>query len=356
MPKQKMRGGDYMEPNKELKFGGDRPSKKERIEKRSDNQVARITARKRGESAKAAMKASGASNKTARLTGKQVRKSSKAMSVTPKGADKNDPKTLTKQIKKSDRIMSRFEERKANVKAREDKKSAAKKARKMEKGGPRRKAVAGATVAGAGQAMKGIGTAVDAIAGRETGAGKALNVGGDVVSTAGSVMGPDGAAVNAAGGALNSVAAGAVEKGITPDQQTAPATPTQGTPTAADASVEQAVNKPMKKGGKKRKKYQEGGTKKMKKQKAPQLAMSPDTRNEDQKYFGVKSDSRAMTKREKDSRFRDARHIKMPLSVKNKKYKAGGAKPDYLDMDKDGNKTESMKSAIKDRRKRGGKR
>ena len=32
------------------------------------------------------------------------------------------------------------------------------------------------------------------------------------------------------------------------------------------------------------------------------------------------------------------------------KYKAGGAKPDYLDMDKDGNKTESMKSALKDRR------
>jgi len=38
------------------------------------------------------------------------------------------------------------------------------------------------------------------------------------------------------------------------------------------------------------------------------------------------------------------------------KYKAGGAKPDYLDMDKDGNKTESMKSALKDRRKRGGSR
>jgi hypothetical protein len=32
------------------------------------------------------------------------------------------------------------------------------------------------------------------------------------------------------------------------------------------------------------------------------------------------------------------------------KYKAGGSKPDYLDMDKDGNKTESMKSALKDRR------
>ena len=32
------------------------------------------------------------------------------------------------------------------------------------------------------------------------------------------------------------------------------------------------------------------------------------------------------------------------------KYEAGGAKPDYPDLDKDGNKTESMKSALKDRR------
>jgi len=36
------------------------------------------------------------------------------------------------------------------------------------------------------------------------------------------------------------------------------------------------------------------------------------------------------------------------------KYRAGGAKPDYLDMDKDGNKTESMKSALKDRRAKSG--
>ena len=36
--------------------------------------------------------------------------------------------------------------------------------------------------------------------------------------------------------------------------------------------------------------------------------------------------------------------------VKNKMYKKGGAKPDYLDMDKDGNKKESMKSAIKSKK------
>lgn len=34
----------------------------------------------------------------------------------------------------------------------------------------------------------------------------------------------------------------------------------------------------------------------------------------------------------------------------------GGAKPDYLDMDKDGNKTESMKSALKSKMRKGGKR
>jgi len=39
---------------------------------------------------------------------------------------------------------------------------------------------------------------------------------------------------------------------------------------------------------------------------------------------------------------------------KKMKYKSGGVKPDYLDFDKDGNKKESMKSALRNRRKRGG--
>tara|TARA_R110002012_G_scaffold93556_5_gene226797 strand:- start:4281 stop:5003 length:723 start_codon:yes stop_codon:yes gene_type:complete len=39
---------------------------------------------------------------------------------------------------------------------------------------------------------------------------------------------------------------------------------------------------------------------------------------------------------------------------KKMKYKSGGVKPDYLDMDKDGNKKESMKSALRKRRKKGG--
>ena len=39
---------------------------------------------------------------------------------------------------------------------------------------------------------------------------------------------------------------------------------------------------------------------------------------------------------------------------KKMKYKSGGVKPDYLDFDKDGNTKESMKSALRNRRKRGG--
>lgn len=49
-----------------------------------------------------------------------------------------------------------------------------------------------------------------------------------------------------------------------------------------------------------------------------------------------------------------AKYGKMKGKKGMMKYKAGGAKPDYLDMDKDGNKKESMKKALKDRRSRGG--
>ena len=43
----------------------------------------------------------------------------------------------------------------------------------------------------------------------------------------------------------------------------------------------------------------------------------------------------------------------MGYMKKMKGYKQGGAKPDYLDMDGDGNKNESMKSAIKSKKKMG---
>ena len=49
-----------------------------------------------------------------------------------------------------------------------------------------------------------------------------------------------------------------------------------------------------------------------------------------------------------------AKYGKMKGKKGMMKYRPGGAKPDYLDMDKDGNKKESMKKALKDRRGRGG--
>lgn len=46
--------------------------------------------------------------------------------------------------------------------------------------------------------------------------------------------------------------------------------------------------------------------------------------------------------------------MKKAMSGKMMKYKPGNFKPDYLDMDKDGNKNEPMKKALKDRRGSGG--
>ena len=45
---------------------------------------------------------------------------------------------------------------------------------------------------------------------------------------------------------------------------------------------------------------------------------------------------------------------KMYGGTKKKMMQKGGAKPDYLDMDKDGNKTESMKSAVASKKQLGG--
>tara|TARA_R100000030_G_scaffold42940_1_gene32312 strand:- start:493 stop:1287 length:795 start_codon:yes stop_codon:yes gene_type:complete len=42
------------------------------------------------------------------------------------------------------------------------------------------------------------------------------------------------------------------------------------------------------------------------------------------------------------------------MNKKKKMYGKGGSKPDYLDFDKDGNKEESMKSALKNKKKKGG--
>lgn len=313
------------EPTGRAKKIADRTEKKVgKIQDRRASAANRQSARDRKDTAAEAQKERGATKGMQRAAGRMAKanvkgneakasraedrfiaKSQRAKAAATSAEDKSANKAASRAGKDAQKA--------ALDQAKQQKKADLRAARgKMEKGGykkGRRKALVGSTVAGAGQVMKGVGTAIDAIAGRETTAGKAFNAGGDVVSTVGSVMGPDGQAVNAAGGALNNAAAGAVEKGITPDQRTAlqtnlpsggpntaPATPTQGTPTAAtnaaaNNSVENAANQPMRRGGKRK-----------------------------------------------------------MMGGKKMKYKAGGAKPDYLDMDKDGNKTEPMKSALKDRR------
>jgi len=146
---------------------------------------------------------------------------------------------------------------------------------------PRQKAQAGALVAGAGQAAKGVGSLVNAIAGKETKFGNIANAAGDVAGGIGSMMGPGGAAVNKVGGALNNAAAGGAGAAGAAGANAAPgATPDANTP-----------------------------------------QQDPNTPN--QRYGGMKKKRRGG---------------KM-------KYKGGGAKPDY---------NESMRSALKDRRKRRG--
>lgn len=159
---------------------------------------------------------------------------------------------------------------------------------KKQYGGPRKKAIAGAVVAGGGQAMKGVGSLVNAIAGKETKFGNIANAAGDVAGGIGSMMGPGGAAMNKVGGAINNAAA-----------------PNQGA--GGEAPQQQGL------------------------QGAGGATGQPDP-NQTQRYGGMK-------KKRKGGKM---------------KYKGGGAKPDYLDMDGDGNKKEPMKSALKDRRKRRG--
>jgi len=64
-------------------------------------------------------------------------------------------------------------------------------------------------------------------------------------------------------------------------------------------------------------------------------------------YFERKAFSNASRQKAKDARDKRAKYSGL---------RSGGAKPDYLDMDKDGNKKESMKGAIKQKKKlkRGG--
>ena len=295
---EKKRGGDYMEPNKELQFGGLKKdpdketyyggpnTKAGRIAKRADNKAGRIAARKAGKGAKQMMKDAGESNKYARTVGRKVKKTTKATSTHSR---RNS--TIGEKADKAKQIGKRFVNKQDNIKAKEAGKDKVQAARKMLKGGVkpgRKKAVAGAVVQGAAAGLQGIGKLTDAIAGKETKFGKIAGAVGQTAGAVGGMMG--GIPGDPMGKAMSAVPSG-VDAAATPTPAATPAAPQAAAPAATTAPTDPNAPKPMKKGGKKKK----------------------------------------------------AKNGMM-------KYKAGGAKPDYLDMDKDGNKTESMKSALKDRR------
>jgi len=242
----------------------------------SEKAAAKVSKIKDRRAKAAARQENRADNKNDRSANRSFRKNERQGS-----RDDNKQRRMDNREDRQDRRDSRKDQRKID-------RSAIKQARKAQMGGPRKKAIAGAMVAGGGQALKGVGSLVNAIAGKETKFGNIANSVGEVAGGIGSMMGPGGAAVNKVGGALNNaVAPGAPEVQV-----------------GANAGANAGAN--------------------------PQ---NPDMPT--QRYGGIKK------KKGKKGMM---------------KYKTGGAKPDYLDMDKDGNKTESMRSALKDRRRRGGRR
>lgn len=204
---------------------------------------------------------------SARSNKAEARKSERADNQQSR-ADKRDSKQFDRNEKKGAKADRK--NKLADIRA--NKKSELKAARaKAKMGGPRRKAVTGMLMQGAGAGAQFLGKGVDAIAGKETKFGKIADAAGSAAVTAGGFMGGVPGAQNLVEGA----------KGIVP--------PAGGT---ADTNQQTDPNapKPMRRGGKKK------GKKGM------------------------------------------------------MKYKAGGAKPDFPDLDKDGNKTEPIKKALKDRR------
>ena len=309
-------------------------NKEGRLQDRRASAAKRKSARSRKDTAAAAQKERGATRGMQRAAGRMTKANIKGNEA------------------KANRAVNKFQDKSKRAAAKA-KVSAIKKEGKaaLADAKGRKRAMTGLAVQGAGAALQGVGKLTNAIAGKETKFGNIADTVGSTAVTAGGMMG----GVPGAQGALNAV------KGAVPPPGGAGAAPTPADPNAptdpnANASVEQAANRPMRRGGKKRKKYQEGGKMTpMKKKVVKRVNTSQmSKRNEDYRkaldegeatlpFAGGKPKS--MTDSE------DRKAAKNELAKKKKlKMKTGGAKPDYLDMDKDGNKTESMKSALKDRR------
>jgi hypothetical protein len=264
------------EPTGRAKRVAERTEKKVgRIQDRRASAANRESARGRKDAAAEAVKERGATKGMQRAAGRMAKanvkgneakasraedrfiaKSKRAKSRAASAEDKSANKTAGK--------TARAEKKSSLQAAKAQKKAALKEARgKMKLGGGRKKAVAGMAVQGAGAALQGIGKITDAIAGKETKFGKIAGAVGSTATQAGGMMGGVPGAQKLVGGAMNAVPPpGGANAAATPPA-TPPATPDPNAATnaATDASVEQAANQPMRRGGKKRKKYQEGGGK-----------------------------------------------------------------------------------------------
>jgi hypothetical protein len=250
--------------------------------KEANTGESRKVQRAAGKMAKANVKGNTAKSDRAvdRFTKAKGRESERAANQQSR-ADKRDSKQFDRNEKKGAKADRK--NKLADIRA--NKKSELKAARgKAKMGGPRRKAVTGMLMQGAGAGAQFLGKGVDAIAGKETKFGKIADAAGSAAVTAGGFMGGVPGAQNLVESAKGVVppAGGGGAAGAGGATAPAPADPTQQTDPNAP--------KPMRRGGKKK---------------------------------GKKG---------------------------RMKYSAGGAKPDFPDLDKDGNKTEPIKKALKDRR------
>ena len=264
------------------------PTKKE---SRQTGRAAMKDRRQSARSRKAAAKEAnaGESRKVQRAAGKMAKANVKGNTAKSDRAVDRFTKAKGRESERAANQQSRADRknRLADIKA--NKKSELKAARgKAKMGGPaRKKAMTGLAVQAAGAGLQGVGKLTDAIAGKETKFGKIADAAGSTAVTAGGMMGGVPGAQTALDGVKGAVPPPGGQMTGPVANPAAPAT-TTSQPSAAPTNPE--ADRAMRRGGKKK------GKKGM------------------------------------------------------MKYKAGGAKPDYLDMDKDGNKTEPMTKALKDRR------
>ena len=233
---------------------GAKPSKENKIKARTEKKIGNIQDRR----AKAAdRQADRQFNKNERQGAKADRKNERLEKKDDRQLERG-AKSVQKQQNKSAREDQRMDNKDARLKRRGDRqergelrkegRAMVKQARRtMKKGGlKRKKAVTGMAVQAGGAALQGIGKLTDAIAGKETKFGKIANTVGSTATQVGGMMGGIPGAQNLVGGAMNAVPTpGGADAAAQPNAAQQP-----DPNAAANASVEQAANQPMRRGGK----------------------------------------------------------------------------------------------------------